>query len=213
MGFFKNKKTLSNQRIFYIRVGKKDVNGVFKHIPFFKGKIFDKNVWIDEMLINDIVKEVEEIKNEEHRYKINQYNTSSIINFNWQSGNTYSVISGDLVNTHIDWFVRDKEHKYNVRTYIKLNKSELSELKEMFGELPPYKRDPFQFGLLLATGFGVLSTAVFMFIQTFQSNSLQIEQYKQHRELLELIKKKDIQIENLIENTIVLDKDSVKSKS
>lgn len=195
---------ISDQRVFYIRIGEKDINGIYPHIPFFKGRLFDKNIWVDEMC---------EISNLETRTDINQndkdkmkkYNTSSIINFNWIIGETYSVISGGVVNTHIDWVKRGEIVDGSVRTYVNLTKKEIKELRRMFGYLPLYKRDPYQFWLLITTAVGVIITAAITLFQTFSSNSSQLEQYKQHRELLEIIIKKDIRTQNLIENTVVVD--------
>lgn len=196
--FSKNKKRISDQRIFYIRTTERLEDNGWVHIPFFKGKLLDKNIWIDEMceipkldLRTDISTDV--------KNKMKWYNNEKILNFKFSHGITYALVSGFKVNTHIDCVSREETIKNNVRTYVYLDKDELKELKEMFGDVSIYKRDPIQFGLLLTTAIGVLGTIILMIIQTIQTYNGQKQQDKQQEELIESIEKLEIQPKIIIE--------------
>lgn len=204
MWFKKSKSTISNERDFYIRIGDKNKDGVYEHIRFFKGKLLDKNIWIDD--VYDIP-DLDLRKDIKPNFKSNmkKYTKSSIFNFNWVHGITYSLVSGGKVNTHLDWVVRGKDCPSNARVFVLLTDKEVLELKKMFGELPPYKRDPFQFWLLVFTGIGAVATAVLLTIHAYQSESIQRQQLRQHKELLHLMKRTDVQPQNHIKNNVVID--------
>lgn len=130
---------------FYIRTEKTGKHK-YDHVKFFKGSIHRNNIWIEEVYHKD-AKPLEE----------------GIYNFVFTHGTTYSYISDDLVNTHINFLKNGNINNEVKRTYIKTSWFERRKMNYIIRNTELHK-NPVQFFLLAITAFGIIISGLFSYL-------------------------------------------------